>query len=470
MNSEYKRPKYTPEFIKSLQPQEIFVFGSNLNGYHSGGAAKTALDYFGAIWGKGVGPQGQAYAIPTMQGPVDTIRPYVNQFIDYAKEHNEQTFLVTPIGCGIAGFKVSEIAPLFKVAIHLDNIVLPYSFHKYLTKSGQPQLPYYLKSKTYGQTRTLVDLLIELNKTHHYTSPDDALDDLFKHIEHIRTDGDTIALNCSLRCIKDYTEKCFVQDKLDLELLKSVISDNFDEKIDKIFARYVIEKTVNFIAYLNDFRQYTYNDITTDQQLYKDFKQAIGYANNQGPLTGNNYFSFSNHYVRFFLCKYIQEFWEEFSTNGVLDNDLFYEFMVGRHQRGIEKYGIEAVINRNYKQDGPCHPEVYFPYRGGAGPVYVQTPLMDAQFNAIKRQYVKSCGEGKGPYSVRDFFEFNRIRSLIEEDEKYVLFGGFYLPRYDVTLPVFDDFRGRILFESPQEQAIFIRVKWDNMNEAGIKR
>ena len=115
----------TPEFITSLKPNEIFVFGSNLQGMHGGGAARAAYNKFGAVWGQGVGLQGQSYGIPTMQGGVETIRPYVDEFIDFAKEHPELTFLVTRIGCGIAGFKDEEISPLFETAHDLENVVLP---------------------------------------------------------------------------------------------------------------------------------------------------------------------------------------------------------------------------------------------------------------------------------------------------------------------------------------------------------
>ena len=127
MKKDYSN-RITPEYITSLQPNEIFVFGSNLAGMHGGGAARTARLYFGAVMGNGDGPQGQSYAIPTMQGGVETIRPYVDKFIDYAKAHPEQTFLVTPIGCGIAGFTPDEIAPLFKEAVSVENIYLPQSF------------------------------------------------------------------------------------------------------------------------------------------------------------------------------------------------------------------------------------------------------------------------------------------------------------------------------------------------------
>lgn len=125
----------TPEHITKLAPNEIFVFGSNLMGHHGGGAARAALNHFGAVWGVGVGIQGQSYAIPTMQGPVDTIRPYVDQFIEYAQAHPEQHFLVTPIGCGIAGFIPEEIAPLFNKAISMINVSLPQCFINVLSST-----------------------------------------------------------------------------------------------------------------------------------------------------------------------------------------------------------------------------------------------------------------------------------------------------------------------------------------------
>lgn len=124
---KYNR-KYTPNQINYLKENEIFVFGSNLAGSHGGGAARTAVNKFGAIWGQGVGLQGQSYAIPTMHGGTNKIRPYVDEFIHFAKEHPEHLFLVTRIGCGVAAFSASEIAPLFKNAIEVKNIVLPKDF------------------------------------------------------------------------------------------------------------------------------------------------------------------------------------------------------------------------------------------------------------------------------------------------------------------------------------------------------
>ena len=128
------RTQFTPEYITELKENEIFVFGSNLEGMHGGGAAYIAYEKFGAIWGQGVGLQGQSYGIPTMHGGVDVIKPYVDEFVNFAKSHPELKFLVTRIGCGIAGFTDEEIAPLFKDAIEIENIYLPKSFYYVIVK------------------------------------------------------------------------------------------------------------------------------------------------------------------------------------------------------------------------------------------------------------------------------------------------------------------------------------------------
>ena len=123
-----KHNRIIDDYITELKQDEIFVFGSNLQGQHGGGAAKFAYKKLGAIWGQGVGLQGNSYGIPTMHGGVDAIKPYVDEFIEFAKKNKDLKFLVTPVGCGIAGFTPEEIAPLFKECIDLENVWLPKSF------------------------------------------------------------------------------------------------------------------------------------------------------------------------------------------------------------------------------------------------------------------------------------------------------------------------------------------------------
>lgn len=130
------KDRITSENIKQLDSNQIFVFGSNLSGRHGKGAAKTALTY-GAKWGQSSGIQGKTYGIPTKSADIrrtltlEEIKPFVDEFIEWAKYHTGNIFLVTEIGCGLAGLKPKDIAPLFTSAVEISNIHLPSRFwHK----------------------------------------------------------------------------------------------------------------------------------------------------------------------------------------------------------------------------------------------------------------------------------------------------------------------------------------------------
>jgi hypothetical protein len=133
--------RYTPENIKELKRNEVFVFGSNANGHHGGGAARCALDYFHAEWGKAEGMTGQCYAIPTLDKNMYKVDPFellqsLRIFIRYAITHPEKVFLVTKIGCGIAGWTECGVARLLYIAFRSEglkrvpkNIILPREFY-----------------------------------------------------------------------------------------------------------------------------------------------------------------------------------------------------------------------------------------------------------------------------------------------------------------------------------------------------
>jgi hypothetical protein len=127
----------TPDNITKIDEHEIFVFGSNESGRHGKGAAKTALGW-GAIWGQAEGIQGKTYGIPTKNASirrtlrVDQIQPYVDRFIECAMSNPGLTFYVTEIGCGLAGLKPKQIAPLFQNCCNLENVYLPHKFWRFI--------------------------------------------------------------------------------------------------------------------------------------------------------------------------------------------------------------------------------------------------------------------------------------------------------------------------------------------------
>ncbi len=168
-NKTIMESRYTPKDINKLAENEIFVFGSNPSGYHVGGSAKIAVKKFNAVYGQSEGLQGQSYAIPTKFPEVDMIRPHVEKFIMFARKHHELTFLVTPIGCGNAGYTPYEIAPLFTDAYYLDNVLLPECFVSVIL--NQPRfMDYPLNS--WDSQKDFIDLKRTLEQSNLHKSGD----------------------------------------------------------------------------------------------------------------------------------------------------------------------------------------------------------------------------------------------------------------------------------------------------------
>lgn len=161
---------YTPDYIDRLLPSQIFVFGSNTLGYHTGGASGTARKKFGAVWGQAEGLQGQSYAIPVDFGKgirKDTeVKASVDKFIAFAKENEKLFFFVTRIGCGIGGYRDEEMAQFFKEALEVKNICLPKSFVDAL-KSGEVvyDLDRFVNAQD-SETYTYADALNEIKEGH----------------------------------------------------------------------------------------------------------------------------------------------------------------------------------------------------------------------------------------------------------------------------------------------------------------
>lgn len=161
---------YTPDYIDRLLPNQIFVFGSNSLGYHTGGASGTARKKFGAVWGQPEGMQGQSYAIPVDFGKdvrKDTeVKEAVDRFIAFAKNHTDLFFFVTRIGCGLGGYRDNEMAMFFKEAINMNNVCLPKSFvNALIGGSVDYDLDRFVKAQDSGWA-TYTEALSEIKEGH----------------------------------------------------------------------------------------------------------------------------------------------------------------------------------------------------------------------------------------------------------------------------------------------------------------
>lgn len=139
--------------LRDNQMTSIFVFGSNLAGRHGAGAASFARRFFGAVYGEGEGRTGNAYAIPTLDGNFGKLQLYrihraVHEFIDYATAHPELTFYVTRVGCGLAGFDDSVIAPMFKQVP--SNCQMPIEWKPYLDDDVAHRVTFYTEESWNG--------------------------------------------------------------------------------------------------------------------------------------------------------------------------------------------------------------------------------------------------------------------------------------------------------------------------------
>ena len=451
------RPEYTPVAIDSLKSDEVFVFGSNLHGHHGGGAARAAVNKFGAIWGQGVGLQGQSYAIPTMQGGVETIKPYVDQFVGFAKEHTELFFYVTRIGCGIAGFKDSDIAPLFKEAMGIANICLPKAFAEVLkdpTAANMIHAPKPYKMMMYGQCRTFADIVKTLNEQKHYHSFEELFPDFGAIIEQYQHRGavNQDSLDVMERVLYNNKNELFEGNRFHMgrfvEKLEAAFDDKEKSEIDIIFANRQRTKLLILLKTLNDICHYTdVEDLRYDLLSLATGRFNCGdnsYMNDPLPRIGN-------YPINWFLSG-LQKQWDNVTVNGTLDNQLLEQIMFSEHAKRVKDMGIDQVIASDFTVDSACHPEVFLPKNPGTAPVYVK--------DDFSRRYIKACGEGKGPRSGHEIYEMQLVKKVlmreVSKGNYEILRERYYIPVGTVKKPVFIEYYGRVHFASLAEKRKFI--------------
>lgn len=442
--------KYTPENITTLGRRDIFVFGSNLSGHHAGGAARVALNRFGAVWGQGEGLQGNSYAIPTMQGDIDTIQPYVDRFIEFAEYEKGLTFYVTKIGCGIAGFEIKDIAPLFKKALVISNIRLPKEFVDIIGREDDEIPRDELLIHSHGVARTFADIVIAQNNEVGFRSPDEVMSFLNQYFDRFKRNGDDVAF-IAVRIVWNilHNKDLFKNGILDVDALNNHLFEfsSYGNEMDKAYDSHCREKLFNIIVYLNMFRRYQ----SPEEVLYDINSSGITHFSHCGPNC--DYFMSPIRaglgYPLFYFKRFLTESWDKIKNeNGTLDPHRLDELMFNRYERGVRKYGLEATIQRDYIEDSPCHPEVFVPKEMGTAPIYVK--------DSHTGRYTRSCGEGKGPNSIPDWLEFQIAKQILEKDKSYKHIGSYYIPKYDNTLPVYGDYYGRLVFKTQDEKLKFI--------------
>ena len=464
------RPRFTPSNLCKLKPDEVFVFGSNIQGHHKGGASRVAMNHFGAKWGKGVGLQGQSYAIPTTQedadvielyvdesmdfavstpSGVDTIVLYVDDFIRFAREHKELFFYVTRIGCGNAGFTDEDIAPLFAEAQYMGNICLPESFVEVI----KPALPKELRQMMYGQMRTFVDLLKVLNRDKPIVDVDEAMRGIRSILERNVSGGDDVAFMAfrTIWCIMSKNKGKGLP--VDLDKLEKAMYDFHkgrgclvEKTVEMVMYKYSVTKMFKYIRLLNDFRRYkSYDEIKEDLESI-----PVDHCGSNDP---DYYFSFGRIPL-IVLQNILYNEWKNISPNGRLDTDRLEEILMGRFQKALAKYGIGELIRRSYGDVG-CHPSIQGPNFNSDEPVY--GPF----FYVGGGQIEKGCSDfRKYPYSSQEF-EMGFVSGLLEKDPNYIHIkedngDEYYLPCQDFTLPVYSRIDGKLHFDTDDEKLEFI--------------
>ncbi len=422
--------EFTPDDIVRLGKRDIFVFGSNLAGKHGGGAACVALNKFGAVYGQGEGLQGNSYAIPTVQGGIEAIRPYVDRFIEFAKREHDLTFYVTKIGCGSAGFRSEEIAPLFRNALGVENIRLPKDFADIIGRdcAGNAEREDLLVH-THGVTRTFADLVIARNNEEGFRSPEEVMSYLSQYFERLRRNGDDVAFT-AVRIFWNiiYDNHLFWNGCLDVEALKWLLleSESYSREMDKAYELYCREKLFNIIVYLNRFRRYR-----SSEDVIKDVDRCgITRFSHCGP---NSDYIMSPiraglGYPLYYFGQFLRDNWEKIrKADGTLDPHRLDELMFNRHERGLRKYGLRAVLSHDYNFFS-CW-DAFIPKRIGSGPVYISLE---------KGGYATSCGEGAGPNHIPHYLEYTIAAEILAADSRYECIQGYIIPKDDISLPILE--------------------------------
>lgn len=415
--------KYTPDNITHLDKDEIFVFGSNLAGNHAGGAARIAREKFGAIMGQGVGLQGQSYAIPTMQGGVETIKPYVDQFIEFAREYDPNTFYVTRIGCGIAGFKDEDIAPLFEEALELYNVRLPKSFVDVIYRNREKRIHEVLTPwpvRNYGVYNLFVDLMLAndavLNELGEYS--------LERRIELLKNNISSIRRSDYLM---DYPDRELIQyleehkadiisgdnEKKTLSVIGQRCEINHVDLVSASIKRYLVAKTYTLCHLI--LRTFDFSKrLSIGWSGWANFEYVL-----YGTITGR------------WNCG---------------DNSYMYEDMekcLSFFSNELSKHSEEVVTNRAFDRD--------------------------KFLNFVSQPYIWSYLQENDGCALHELVIMESLLNQLEYHMEYRAVGNYLIPVNDFSRPVFDMGKGRLSFPTYFMKERFVKAMLANSDNEPVR-
>lgn len=311
----------------------------------------------------------------------------------------------------------------------------------------------------YGQVRTMADILIGMNEQQHFHSSEEAVAAVEKFIGsqspcHFAISGK------AFHFIADalYSSKAFVDGSLN----KNAFWDNFtvsqfEKNWDNAMYRYYYAKIWKLICYFNEFRRYT-----SPNQIYRDLKSTI---NSEYYVMADSTYHIGGYPQYFFRCA-IEEAWDEIAPNNSINPQLLDKYMFKNHEASVRAIGLEATIEKHFKQDY-CWTDVYFPEQIGSAPIYIERKI------GKKRIFIKSCGEGKGPNNCPELLEFGYAYRLLVEDIKYNIYGSYsykhfqpelFVPKDDMSLPIYSaEFPvGKLIFENENDKVAFLEKELKN--------
>ena len=374
---------------------------------------------------------------------------------------------------GWQGFKYIDLEELIKdkeklsevniLSLLHDKLVAKMESDNVCSQDIKPELftchNNYEIMEQYGQVRTMADILVSMNEQHHFHDSEEAVAAVESFIRsqspcHFAISGK------AFHFIADtlYSSKAFIGGRLN----KTVFLDNFTisqfkKNWDNAMYRYYYAKIWKLICYFDEFRRYT-----SPSQIYKDLKSTI---TPEYYIMSDCVYSYGGYPQDFFRWT-IEEAWDEIAPNNSIDSQLLDEYMFKNHEASVRAIGLEATIEKHFKQDY-CWTDVYFPEQIGSAPVYIERKIGN------KRIFVKSCGEGKGSNNCPELLEFGYAYRLLVEDIKYNIYGIYsskefqpelFVPKDDMSLPIYSaKFPvGKLMFENDNDKVAFIERELKN--------